>query len=134
MNKGFTLIEMLVVMVILGVLFGLAVPQLAGRTQEARVQGALADLHGGLAVALDMYEVDLGRYPTSLTDLAENPSNLTKWKGPYLKRKHARDPWGNSYIYRYPGQWNRGSYDLWSAGPDGKEGSEDDLTNQEEAS
>ena len=132
MNKGFTLIELLVVMVILGILAGLAVPQLAGRTEQARLQGALADIHGGLAMALDLYEVDVGRYPSSLKDLIENPANAPRWKGPYLKKKKPLDPWGNLYGYRFPGQWNRGSYDLYSAGPDGKEGTTDDVSNQEQ--
>ena len=119
-KKGFTLIELLIVIVIIGVLSGLAVPRLAGRTEKARVQAAESDIKGGIALALDLYESDTSRYPADLAQLA----------GPYLNGgKGPQDPWQSSYVYRFPGQWNKGGYDLLSMGPDKTEGTEDDIKN-----
>lgn len=129
-QMGFSLMELLIVMVILGILVGLAAPQLAGRTDVAKRDAARADILGGIAMAIDVYNVDMGRYPAALTDLVKNTSDDEKWRGPYLKRGLPKDPWGNSYVYRYPGTLNPDSYDLYSWGPDKKEGTADDITNQ----
>src|SRR5262245_52074466 len=115
-SRGFTLIEILIVVIILGVLASLVVPRLAGRTEEARVAAAHSDIEGGLALALDVYEADNGRYPTQLQDLVSAPSTSRNWKGPYLKKGLPRDPWNHSYEYRFPGAQNRGLYDLLSIG------------------
>lgn len=130
-KNGFSLIELLVVMVILGILTGLAAPRLAGKTEAARVKAAKADIQGGIALALDMYEVDLGRYPSGLNELVENVSGHDFWDGPYLKRGLPNDPWGQIYVYRYPGTQNEGLYDLYSLGPDGKDGTGDEILSQE---
>lgn len=128
-SQGFTLIELLVVMVILGILAGLSIPQLAGRTERARFQAAKTDIEGGISLALDLYELDMGKYPESLSELISDSTDSRRWRGPYLKRGMPKDPWGHSYIYRYPGTENRSSYDLLSVGSDGEEGTGDEVAN-----
>lgn len=128
-DGGFTLIELLVVIVILGILVSLAAPRLAGRTESARMEAAHADVEGGIALALDLYEVDLGRYPASLEELVKKPSESSSWKGPYLKRGIPKDPWGNPYLYRFPGTQNQEGYDLYSLGPDKRDGTGDEIAN-----
>ena len=126
--RGFTLIELLVVMVILGLLASLTVPKLAGRTESARVEAANSDIKGGISLAIDLFETDMGRLPQSLEELVKKPSEEDpSWKGPYFKRGIPKDPWGNVYLYRYPGVQNPESYDLSSLGPDKKEGTGDEI-------
>lgn len=128
-ERGFTLIEILIVVIILGVLASIVVPRLAGRTEEARLQAARSDIEGGISLALDLYEADNGRYPRSLDGLIKKPAEARRWKGPYLKKGLSKDPWNNAYVYRFPGTRNPELYDLSSAGFDGKEGTDDDVTN-----
>ena len=134
MNRGFTLIELLLVLVILTVLAGLIVPQFTNQSMKARVTAAKTDI-SNISTALDAFEIDAGRYPSSeegLQALIQQPAGVTEWHGPYLKSKGGTipaDPWGNPYIYRYPGQHNANSYDLYSAGPDLHDGTDDDVTN-----
>ena len=87
-----------------------------------------ADINGGIKSALGQYEVDAGKYPGSLQDLVLRPEIFTNWHGPYLDKLPV-DPWGSPYYYLYPGKHNPNGYDLWSAGPDGKEGTADDVGN-----
>ncbi|MSR77440.1 MAG: type II secretion system protein GspG [Candidatus Omnitrophica bacterium] len=129
--RGFTLIEILLVVIIIGILVSLVAPKLAGRSEEARVQAAKADIDGGISLALDLYEVDNGRFPTVLQDLVTKGSDSENWRGPYLKKGLSKDPWGNEYTYRYPGTHNPSGYDLFSKGPDKQENSEDDIANWE---
>jgi general secretion pathway protein G len=131
-SRGFTLIEIMLVVIIIGVLVAMVAPRLAGRSQEAKEAAARADINSHLSAALDMFELHNGRYPTSqegLAALRTAPPGATEWKGPYLKRAVPTDPWGKAYIYRSPGQHNREDYDLSSAGPDGAEATADDVTN-----
>lgn len=128
-QRAFTLIELLIVVIILGILASLAVPRLVGRTEEARKQAAKSDVEGGIALALDLYEADSGRYPSSLEDLIQKPGDARNWRGPYLKKGLPKDPWGNPYVYRVPGSHNETGYDLFSTGPDGQEGTQDDVVN-----
>ncbi|HAJ56321.1 MAG TPA: type II secretion system protein GspG [Candidatus Omnitrophica bacterium] len=129
-KKGFTLIEIMLVVIILGILAAMVVPRLTGRSDEARRSVAKTDIESNLALAIDLYEVDTGSYPDSLEDLSRAPSGASSWKGPYLKKKPL-DPWGRQYAYNYPGQHNEDSYDLSSMGKDGAEGGNDDVTNWE---
>lgn len=128
-QTGFTMIEILLVVIIIGILVSLIAPRLAGRSEEARKQAAKADIQGGLALAIDLYEADTGKYPDQLTDLLKNPGGLPDWKGPYLKKGISKDPWGNDYVYQAPGTQNADSYDLYSIGADRKEGTADDVVN-----
>ncbi|MBI4372787.1 MAG: type II secretion system major pseudopilin GspG [Candidatus Omnitrophica bacterium] len=128
-SAGFTLIEILIVVIILGILAALVVPRLAGRSEEARIAAAKADIDGGLSLALDLYEADNGRYPKQLEDLIREPSEAKNWKGPYLKKGLPKDPWSQPYVYRFPGARNPKMFDLFSLGPDGQEGSADDIVN-----
>ena len=90
------------------------------------------DIAVGIEIALDSFEVDHGFYPKSLQDLLQQPSGTTNWHGPYLNPpKLPVDPWGHKYIYEYPGKHNTNGYDLFSAGPDGKPGTGDDIVNWE---
>jgi len=130
-KKGFTLIELMLVVIIIGVLIAMVMPRLAGRSEQARKIAAKADIESNLAMALDMYELDNGTYPASLDDLMKKPPEATNWNGPYLK-KRSKDPWGRDYHYKFPGEKNPDSYDLSSNGRDGSEGGGDDITNWSE--
>jgi len=126
-NSAFTLIELLLVLVILGVLALVVVPKFAGRSEEARKTAARTDI-SMLEGQIDIFEQDCGRFPSNdegLAALVSAPPNAPKWKGPYIKRGVPKDPWGNEYVYRYPGTHNANSYDLYSMGPDGREGGDD---------
>ena len=127
MKKGFTLIELMLVVIIIGVLVSMVAPRLAGRSEEARVAAARADIDANISVALDLYELDNNTYPAALDDLRTKPVSASNWKGPYIKTR-PQDPWGNVYVYKFPGERNP-DYDLYSKGPDGKDGGEDDINN-----
>lgn len=128
---GFTLIEMLLVLVILGTLAAIVVPKFAGRTEQARVTAAETQV-ATFETVLDAFEIDNGFYPkgsNGLEDLVEEPSNATNWRGPYLSQGIPLDPWENAYIYECPGKHNERGFDLMSLGPDGRSGGDDDITN-----
>ena len=133
-ETGFTLIELMIVIVIIGALAAMVVPRLAGRSEEARRQVAAADIKGNIATALRLYEVDNGRYPSTDQGLAalltkpSAPPTPPNWQGPYLEQEPV-DPWGQPYVYRYPGSRSHAGYDLLSMGPDGKDGGDDDIGN-----
>lgn len=132
LTPGFTLIELLLVLVILAALAAVVVPRFTKRSEQARITAAKTDI-SALEVQLDAFEVDTGRYPTTeegLRALIEAPANVTTWNGPYLKRNAVpNDPWGHAYVYTCPGSHNTSGYDLHSFGPDGQDGSEDDIDN-----
>ncbi|MBU1006615.1 MAG: type II secretion system major pseudopilin GspG [Candidatus Omnitrophica bacterium] len=129
-KRGFTLIELMLVVIIIGVLVSMVAPRLVGRSEEARIAAAKADIEANISVALDLYELDNGSYPDDLAGLIVKLDSAASWKGPYLK-KTPRDPWGNAYAYRLPGRHGM-DYDLYSYGPDKTDGGEDDITNWEE--
>ena len=129
-QKGFTLIELMLVVVILGVLATMAVVKFGGRAKEAKIQTAKGEIAGAYGTALQLYEIDCGKYPSSEEGLtALKTSSVKGWKGPYIKSKSFNDPWGNAYQYKCPGSHNTDDYDLYSFGPDGQEGGGDDITN-----
>lgn len=126
---GFTLIEMLLVIVIIGVLAGAIITSLSGRSQQARIARAESDIRGNLSLALDLFESDVGRYPTAeegLEALMEDPG-APGWQGPYLQGELRPDPWGTPYEYRRHPEYPE-RYQLSSAGPDLQPGTEDDVT------
>jgi len=131
---GFSLIELLLVLVILATLTAIVVPKFTKRSEQAKVTSAAVEI-SQIEVALDAFEVDCGRYPTTeegLGALLQQPSNADGWHGEYLKRGIPQDPWGNPYVYRQPGRHNTTGYDLYSFGPDGQEGGGDDIDNWSE--
>lgn len=125
-SQGFTLIEIMVVVVILGVLAATLVPQFMGTTHDARVSAAKSHV-ADLESALERFYVHMDRYPTmdeGLKVLVESPTGDEKrWRGPYI-RELRRDPWGNPYQDPIPGIHHPVSYDLWSRGADGVNGGE----------
>jgi len=125
--QAFTLIEILLVMTIIAILAAIVIPRMVGRSEQARQTAAHADL-SSIKTALDAYEVDNGFYPKSLQDLIQQPSNARNWHGPYLDNL-PQDPWGNPYVYSYPGRHNPSGFDIYSVGPDGKAGTDDDIGN-----
>lgn len=128
---AFTLIELLLVLVILGILAAIVVPKFSGRTEQARQTAAQSQI-ATFGTALDSFEVDNGYYPkgkNGLNELVAAPRDSQNWKGPYLKSDIPNDPWGRPYVYESPGKHNPTSYDLMSMGADGRAGSEDDVTN-----
>jgi general secretion pathway protein G len=130
-KHGFTLVEMLLVLVILAVLAAIVIPKFSGRSQQAKVTAAHSQI-SSIELALDAFEVDTGYYPTGnagLNALVDEPSGAQNWKGPYLKKGIPLDPWGNPYVYNYPGKNNAKGYDIMSMGPDGRAGGDDDITN-----
>ncbi|MEI6831675.1 MAG: type II secretion system major pseudopilin GspG [Candidatus Omnitrophota bacterium] len=131
MKKGFTLIELMLVVIIIGVLSAMVVPRLAGRSEQARIQAAKTDINSSIALALDLYEMDTGHYPELLDYLRTAGADTESWRGPYLKKKPL-DPWGNLYIYKAPGEHNTDSYDLFSMGNDKKPDTADDVVNWSE--
>ncbi len=129
-GAGFTLIEIMLVVIIIGALVAMVMPRLSGRSEQARVTAAKADVSANIATALKLYELDNGGYPTTtegLNALLQKPGNLPNWNGPYLERKPL-DPWGRDYKYVSPGTHRPHDYDLFSVGKDGTE-SDDDVTN-----
>ena len=125
---AFTLVEILLVVVIIGVLAGMMVTRLSGRSEEAKVARAQGDIRGQLSLALDLFEQDVGRYPTTsegLEALVSDPG-VPNWKGPYLKSGLKPDPWGQPYSYSMD-ERNATIYRLVSAGPDGQLETDDDI-------
>lgn len=124
--RGFTLLELLVVMVIIGLLAGFVGPRFFAQIGKSETKTAKAQVDA-LGKALDQFRLDVGRYPSSeegLAALNERPSGDTRWAGPYLKKGVPLDPWGKPYIYAAPGE--HGEYDLQSYGKDGQPGGEGD--------
>lgn len=125
-QTGFTLLELLVVMVIIGLLAGYVGPKYFAQIGKSESKTAKAQVEA-LGKALDQYRLDTGRYPSSeqgLTSLNVAPADESRWHGPYLQKALPVDPWGKPYQYRSPGE--HGDYDLWSFGKDGQAGGQED--------
>ena len=132
--RAFTLVELLLVITIISVLAAVVVPRFFGRSNDAKIAAARQTIIGTFGMALDLFEQDLGRYPSSdegLMILLQNPQ-LPSWKGPYLQSAVVPyDPWDNPYRYVFPSELTQAEtlYDIVSAGPDGQYGNEDDVSN-----
>ena len=123
-GKGFTLVEILVVIIIIGLLAALVGPKLFGKVTGAKQKAAKAQIEL-FGTALDAFRLDVGRYPTTeegLKALREIPSGVENWRGPYLPKEIPSDSWGRRYIYKCPGE--HGEYDIISYGADGVQGGE----------
>lgn len=121
-DRGFTLLELLVVIVIIGLLAGLVAPRYFDQVGKSNTKIAKAQIDA-LEKALDQYRLDVGTYPTTeqgLAALNAKPQNADRWAGPYLKKAVPPDPWGNRYVYKSPG--DHGEYDLYSLGQDNQPG------------
>ena len=131
-QQGFTLLELLVVMVIIGLLAGYVGPKYFAQIGKSEIKATRAQIDA-LEKALDQYRLDVGRYPSTeqgLNALMKQPAGETRWQGPYLRKDVPLDPWGAAYQYRQPGE--HGEFDLFSFGKDGKSGGDGeaaDITN-----
>jgi general secretion pathway protein G len=134
LQRGFTLIELLLVLVILAVLATIVVTKFSGQSEKAKVTATMQQI-SNIETALDAFEIQVGRYPTTeegLNALVDQPNGAKDWAGPYLKQKIGNDPWAHPFIYKQPGVHNPKSYDVYSVGPDGAEGGGDDIGNWKE--
>ncbi|WP_171556715.1 type II secretion system major pseudopilin GspG [Ramlibacter montanisoli] len=126
-HRGFTLLELLVVMVILGLLAGYVGPKYFAQVGKSETKAGARTQIEALEKSFDMFRLDTGHYPSNeqgLQALVTKPPNEPKWNGPYLKKAVPLDPWGRAYIYKFPGE--HGDYDILSLGKDGRPGGEGD--------
>ena len=132
---GFTLLEILVVLAIIGLLAGLAIVHVGQIHRDAEIAATRLAVGDSLKTVLYNYKFSTGSYPSTadgLRALLIRPDNNSRWNGPYIEKAiHLVDPWGEPYQYAYPGTHNKDSFDLWSKGPDKQAGTADDITNWE---
>ena len=121
-TRGFTLVELLLVLVILALIGGLVLPNIIGKAEGAKVKAAGSQI-SRLAMAVESFYLDTGATPDSLDDLISESGSVDGWNGPYVKPSSLKDPWGREYVYNYPGE--HGDFDLYSLGADGQPGGED---------
>jgi len=124
-RSGFTLIELMLVVIIIGVLAAIVTPRFVGREEDAKIAAAKANITN-ISIGLDMFGMHIGSYPDSLDELMVDPGSDDKWRGPYLNKSPDKDPWGTPYIYEP--ETAEGGYRLCSEGSD-KENSKDDICN-----
>jgi general secretion pathway protein G len=134
-RRAFTLLEILLVVGLLALLAAIAIPNLIGQGERARIDMVKATIgpNGTLAQAIKLFKFNTNEYPKELKYLVEKPSETEiaeKWTGPYLEDASGlKDPWNHDFGYNPEGRHNEGKFDLWSYGPDGKDGTEDDICN-----
>lgn len=128
-RAGFTLVELMIVAIIIAALAGMVLPRVWPASDAAKTHIAQGDI-AGIEVALKLYRLHHNRFPTTAEglDVLLQHARVGGWDGPFLEKKPI-DPWGQPYRYRYPGTHNPAGFDLWSAGPDQREGSADDIKN-----
>lgn len=120
-SQGFSLIELLLVLLLLGLIFSLVVPSIIGRSESAKHDIANSQVDR-LSMAVETFYLDTGRIPNDLRALVDNPGDVSNWNGEYVKESLLTDPWGNPYQYRAPGE--HGEFDIYSYGRDGRDGGE----------
>lgn len=121
-ESGFTLVELLLVLVILALIGGLVLPGIIGKAESAKVKVASSQIDR-ISMAVESFYLDTGSTPESLEELVEESGNVGGWNGPYVKPSSLKDPWGREYVYQYPG--DHGDFDIFSLGADGQPGGED---------
>lgn len=128
-RKGFTLLELILVLVILVVLASVTVRVFSNTRKSSMIRIAKTEV-GNIRTAIDQYEIEMGQYPSNLEELVKKPSgdDGSMWSGPYIEQVK-KDPWNNDYRLKAPGTHNTDTFDLWSVGPDGQEGTDDDIGN-----
>ena len=120
--RGFTLVELLLVLIILALIGGLVLPNIIGRAEGAKVKAASSQIDR-LSMAVETYYMDTNSFPDTLEDLVENNGGISGWNGPYVKKSILKDPWNRDYVYQFPGE--KGRFDITSLGADGNAGGED---------
>lgn len=121
-ERGFTLVELLLVLVILALIGGLVLPGIIGKAEGAKVKAASSQIDR-LSMGVESFYLDTGKTPENLDELIEESGGVSGWNGPYVKKSSLKDPWGRDYVYRYPG--DHGDFDIYSFGADGQPGGED---------
>jgi len=121
-QRGFTLVELLLVLVILALIAGLVLPGIIGKAESAKAKAASSQI-SRISMSVESFYLDTGNTPSSLEELVDEPAGLSGWNGPYIKNSLLKDPWGQDYQYRVPGE--HGDFDIWSYGADRKQGGED---------
>ena len=130
-QRGFTLVELLLVLVILALIAGLVLPGIIGKAESAKAKAASSQI-SRISMSVESFYLDTGNTPSSLDELVNEPSGVAGWNGPYIKSSLLKDPWGQEYKYRVPGE--HGDFDIWSFGADRQQGGEDnnaDITSWE---
>src|ERR1043166_2658548 len=127
-QSGFTLLEIMIVVVIIGVIAGFAIVNLMGTAEKTKIDLARGFVKGQLKTQIITYQLHCSSFPNSLNDLVTRPSDASGWHGPYLD-EYPKDPWGEPYQYKYPGSHNPNSFDVYSKGPDKADGTGDDIGN-----
>jgi len=130
-QRGFTLVELLLVLVILALIAGLVLPGIIGKAESAKAKAASSQI-SRISMSVESFYLDTGNPPSSLDELVNEPAGVAGWNGPYIKNSLLKDPWGQEYKFRVPGE--HGDFDIWSFGADRQQGGEDnnaDITSWE---
>ena len=120
-QRGFTLVELLLVLVILALIAGLVLPGIIGKAESAKAKAASSQI-SRISMSVESFYLDTGNAPSSLDELVNEPAGVSGWNGPYIKNSLLKDPWGQEYKFRVPGE--HGDFDIWSFGADRQQGGE----------